>query len=87
LRRCVGGVHQFAGFGDLAHQTFAQTHAGLVHRFAVQTFGRAKFKRVFVAEQIDGTHLCSHRIRNQMGDFIKPLLSLGLFGHGIAQAA
>ena len=87
FRRRIGGVDQRSGLGDATNQTFAHTHARLVDRFGLQTFGGAKLKGFFVAEQIDRAYLGSHGIRGEVRNLVQSFLPRGLFGHGITQTS
>ena len=82
----IGGVDDPALLGDASYQTFAQTHAGFMDGFGVQAFGRAKLKRLGIAEQIDGAHFRAHRIGDQMGDAIKPRLPCAVLSQSGPQA-
>ena len=85
--RRIGRVHRLAQPRHTAHQAFAQLHAGFVDGFFLQAFCRAKFQRFGIAEQVDRAHLGPHRIRNDMGDTVKPILALGGRAQHVAQTA
>ena len=86
FRRGVAGVDRGGGFGDAPDQAFAQPHPRLVDRFLLQALGRAKLKRLVIAEKIDGTDLRLHRIRDQVGDAVQPFLPLSRLRKRVPQA-